>query len=212
MMAPEVWMCDGLRKTNKVDIFCSGMTLLEYVFGTDAFVLMSQYNKRNADTGALFTPDQLRGKLTRHFKKFWNEPKSAEMIELLVGMTETDPNERLSAEEWLHHPALKDVSDPLEVADDVPVSDASSPPQDNVEQLKVNLEAAKHRVADAEEKTAGLKTENAELKGGHNFACMSGTVPLLPELTFLHTCYQHLSIHLARSSTSKAMEHTELFS
>lgn len=155
MMAPEVWLCDGLRKTNKVDVFSSAMTLLEYVFGSDAFSLLSQCKERDGNTGALFTPEKLRGLLKKHFDKFWKVPSSDEMIDLLLGMTKTNPDERLSAEEWLNHQALSSVPDPLEEGEDVPTSD----PQDNED-----LESAIQRAADAEEKAAVLKAENDELK------------------------------------------------
>ena len=155
MMAPEVWLCDGLRKTNKVDVFSSAMTLLEYVFGSDAFSLLSQCKERDGNTGALFTPEKLRGLLKKHFDKFWKVPSSDEMIDLLLGMTKTNPDERLSAEEWLNHQALSSVPDPLEEGEDVPTSD----PQDNED-----LESAIQRAADAKEKAAVLKAENDELK------------------------------------------------
>ena len=156
-MAPESWLEDRI-KTYKVDLFSCGMTLLHFLVGTENFKDIANGRTRNKVTGAFFTREELEEELDLII---YVPPQ---MINLLDGLTKPDPNERLSTEEWLHHPALQDVPNPLEVAEDVPTSDASSLPQDNVEQLKKNLEAANQRAADAEEKAVNLQAKYDDLK------------------------------------------------
>ena len=186
-MAPEILLQDGKTYGAKSDIFSLGLAVVHVLLGTPDFVVRTN-DKRRDENGGLFTdPIGLKKKLEKL-------ALTAEMIDLVLNMVATDPDDRLSAEEVYSHPALEAVPDVLGTPErhsgrhkspEQPQEEAQEEAQNQLQiaYLQKQLEIERARADDAEKKLKTLQSQTTTLEKARSIEAGLEELSILDDAT-----------------------------